>query len=269
MEITLNDIKIAYDDRGAGPAVLLIHGFPLNRTMWQPQLEALSRAGYRVIAPDLRGFGESDAPEGGYSMDRFADDLVALLDALKIERAVVAGMSMGGYILLNLLERYQERVAAAAFIVTRSTAEDEAGRARRTALAAEAERLGVNPIIKIFAELLFAPDTIQTNPQLVAQVTAWMRGTSPKGLAGGLLSMRDRKDYTPLLPTFHPPALVVTGAEDRAGAPEAAELFAKGLRRCTSRVIPRAGHMANLEQPEEFNAALVEFLHSVREKMPG
>jgi len=267
VQLTIDNIHISYDDCGSGPAVVLIHGFPLNRQMWQPQLKSLAGAGFRVIAPDLRGFGESDAPEGGYSMDRFADDIVALLDALTVERAVVAGMSMGGYVLLNLLERHPERVAAAGFIVTRATAEDEAGRARRTALAAEAERLGVNPIIKIFAELLFAPDTVHANPRLVAQVTAWMRNTSPKGLAGGLLSMRDRKDYTALLHSFRVPSLVVTGAEDRAGAPEGAQLFAEGLPRCTSRVIEHAGHMANLERPEEFNAALLEFLQGIKDEM--
>lgn len=260
MKLTINDITMAYDDCGEGPALLLIHGFPLNRQMWQPQLLPLSGAGYRVIAPDLRGFGASDAPLDGYSMDGFADDLIALLDALKIERAVVGGMSMGGYILMNLLERYPERIGAACFIATKSSADDEAGRARRSAMAAEAERLGANPIIKIFAELLFASDTMQTRPELIARVTSWMRDTNPRALAGGLLAMRDRKDYTPLLPGFRQPSLVVAGAEDRAASPNAVELLIAGLPRCESRIIQQAGHMVNMEQPEAFNATLLEFL---------
>jgi len=265
MKLTIADIDMAYDDCGDGPALLLIHGFPLNRQMWQPQLRPIAETGFRVLAPDLRGFGESGAPAAGYSMDLFADDLIALLDASQIERAVVGGMSMGGYILMNLLERYPRRVRAAIFITTKSSAEDEAGRVRRSALAAEAERLGANPIIKIFAELLFAGDTMHQKPELIAKVTSWMRDTDPKGLAGGLLAMRDRKDYTPLLPGFQQPSLVIAGAEDRAASPNALELLTAGLPHCQSRIIARAGHMVNLEQPEEFNSALIQFLKTLPE----
>lgn len=265
MNCTVNDINIAYDEMGTGPAVLLIHGFPLNRQMWQPQLRALADAGYRVIAPDLRGFGASDAPAAPYSMDLLADDMIALMDALEIDKAVVGGMSMGGYILMNLLERYPERVRAACFIATRSNADDEAGRERRKAMAAEAERLGANPIIKIFAELLFAAETAQESPALIARVTAWMRETCPQGLAGGLLAMRDRKDYTALLPTFRHPSLVIAGAEDRAAPAETAETLIHGLAGCRSRVIEKAGHMVNMEQPDIFNETMISFLNSLPE----
>ncbi|WP_224961747.1 alpha/beta fold hydrolase [Geomonas subterranea] len=265
MNITVDDINLVYDDVGTGPAVLLIHGFPLNRQMWQPQLKPIAEAGYRVIAPDLRGFGASDAPAGGYSMDRFADDIIALLDSLNIEQAVVGGMSMGGYILMNLLERYPDRVRAACFIATRSNADDEAGRERRKAMAAEAERLGANPVIKIFAELLFAADTAQQRPELIARVTSWMRETNPKGLAGGLLAMSVRKDYTQMLPSFRHPSLVIAGAEDRAAPAETARTLIKGLTGCQSRVIEKAGHMVNMEQPGIFNDCMIQFLKSLPE----
>ena len=260
MNLTIKETTMAYDDCGTGPALLLIHGFPLNRQMWQPQLSPLADAGYRVIAPDLPGFGASELPAGGYSMDGFVDLLVAVRDALQGERAVVGGMSMGGYILMNLLERYPQRVRAACFIATKSSADDEEGRARRSAMAADAERLGANPIIKIFAELLFAPDSMHEKPELIARVTSWMRETHAKALAGGLLAMRDRKDYTPLLPSFLHPSLVLAGALDRAAAPNAVELLTKGLPNCRTKVIERAGHMVNMEQPEQFNGALIEFL---------
>jgi pimeloyl-ACP methyl ester carboxylesterase len=266
MNIKIRDINMAYDDSGEGPAVLLIHGFPLNRQMWQPQLQPLSSAGFRVIAPDLRGFGQSDAPAEGYSMDGFCDDLIALLDSLNIEQAVVCGMSMGGYILLDMLERYPQRVKAAAFIATKSAADDEVGRARRTAMAAEAETLGANPVIKIFAELLFAPDTIHSQPDLIARVTSWMRETNPRALAGGLLAMRDRKNYTPLLKQVQQRTLVLAGAEDRAASPDAVELFTANLPRCESRIIEKAGHMLNMEQPGQFNAELLRFLQSLPER---
>lgn len=265
MNLNVNDIKLAYDDMGTGPAVLLIHGFPLNRQMWQPQLKPLADAGYRVIAPDLRGFGASDAPAAGYSMDVFADDIIALMDALNIEQAVIGGMSMGGYVLMNLMERYPDRVRAACFIATRSNADDEAGRERRKAMAAEAERLGANPIIKIFAELLFAADTAQERPELIARVTSWMREANPKGLAGGLLAMRDRKDYTALLPSFNQPSLVLAGAEDLAAPGETAQTLISGLRGCQSQVIEKAGHMLNMEQPDLFNETMIKFLKSLPE----
>jgi pimeloyl-ACP methyl ester carboxylesterase len=266
-KLTVNNINIAFDDCGQGPAVLLIHGFPLNRRMWQSQIDPIAQAGFRVIAPDLRGFGASDAPASGYCMDGFADDLVALLDTLEIERAVVGGMSMGGYILLDLLERYPDRISAACFIATKSSADDEEGRARCSAMAAQAESLGANPIIKNFAELLFAPDTGQTKPELIALVTSWMRSTPPCALAGGLLAMRDRKDYTPLLPGFPQPAMVIIGSEDRAASHTAIELFNAGLPSCESHVIAGAGHMVNMEKPGEFNDLLLRFLKGIRESI--
>ncbi|WP_224984388.1 alpha/beta fold hydrolase [Geomonas agri] len=265
MNLNVNDINIAYDGMGSGPAIILIHGFPLNRQMWQPQLQPLADAGYRVIAPDLRGFGASDAPAGGYSMDVFADDIIALMDSLKIDKAVVSGMSMGGYVLLNLMERYPDRVRAACFIATRANADDEAGRARRSAMAAEAERLGANPVIKIFAELLFATETAERNPALIALVTSWMRSASPQGLAGGLLAMRDRKDYVEDLKSFPFPSLVLAGAEDRAAPLEVANVLIEGLVGCKSRIIDKAGHMLNMEQPAIFNKTLIDFLKSLPE----
>ena len=134
-------------------------------------------------------------------------------------------------------------------------------------MAAQAERLGANPIIKNFAELLFAPETMHRQPALIAQVTSWMRSTPPRALAGGLLAMRDRKDYTPLLPGFRQPSLVVVGSEDRASSHSAIELFTSGLPNCTSQVIPGAGHMVNMEQPGEFNAALLRFLSGIRDTL--
>jgi pimeloyl-ACP methyl ester carboxylesterase len=267
MKLTINEINLAYDDCGSGPAVLLIHGFPLNRGMWQSQLQPLAGAGFRVIAPDLRGFGESDAPERGYSMDGFADDLIALLDALHIDRAVIGGMSMGGYILMDLLERHPQRISAACFIATKSSADDEEGRARRSSMAAKAEKLGSNPIIKFFAELLFAPETTHSKPELIALVTSWMRSTHPRALAGALLAMRDRKDYTPLLPGFRLPSQVIVGSEDRTASQKALELFTTGLPNCRSRVIAGGGHMVNMEKPEEFNDTLLGFLNGIRDTL--
>lgn len=251
---------LACDDSGSGPAVVLIHGFPLCRQMWQPQAAALRQAGYRVIIPDLPGFGESPPLSGDASMGGYADAVIALLDQLQIETAVIGGMSMGGYVLLDLVERYPQRLWAAMYLVTRAAADDDAGKGRRSDMA-EAVRSGnLDQVPTTFEQLLFAPATLRQQPELVDRVRRWMETAAPAGVIAALLAMRDRKDYLDLLPTLNVPALVVGAAEDLAIPPAHAEVLAAGLPRAELHIIPHAGHMANLEQPAAFNAILLAFL---------
>lgn len=266
MRMLIGTNEVAYDDVGSGPAVVLIHGFPLNRRMWQPQLTALAGAGYRAVAPDLRGFGESAPGEEPWTMARFADDVVALLDRLGILRATVVGMSMGGYVLLSLLERHPSRIAAAGFFFTRAGAEDEAGKSRRTRLAEEVEEGRPQVVTGAFAELLFAPQTVQQRPELVADVVAMMESTSLQGLAGGMRAIRDRKDYLPLLGRLTRPALVLGAEYDHAIPAAAGRDLAAGLPDATFHLIAQAGHMANLEQPEAVNQQLLAFLEMLRSR---
>lgn len=256
----LNGINLAYDDVGNGPAVLLLHGFPLNRQMWRPQLAILVAAGYRVIAPDLRGFGDSDAMDGPCTMDLLTDDVVELLDHLAVEQAVVVGMSMGGYLLFNLLERYPQRVSVAVFAVTRCVADDEAGRARRRQLAADVVKFGPQVVADLFQELLFAPDTAAERPRLPEEVYSWMVNTASSGLAGGLLAMGQRRDATALLSAISVPSLAIAADQDRACPLEHPRMIAAGISGCRLCVIPDAGHLVNLEQPGDFNRALLAFL---------
>lgn len=260
MKAAINGIQIAYDDTGSGPAVVLIHGYPLCRQMWRSQVAALVAAGYRVVTLDLRGFGESEAPEGAYSMSTFADDVAALLTHLGIERAVIGGMSMGGYVLLNLVERYPQRVAAAMLLVTRAAADDEPGRMRRSSLAAEVAAGRPQIVTDAFEGILFAANTAAIYPDLVAEVKSWMTATDPRGLVGGLLAMRERQDYVDLLPSFRLPALVIGAGEDRAVPPEHSRVLAEKLHSARLCMIADAGHMANLERPAPFNSCLLEFL---------
>lgn len=266
MKALINDVHIAYDDQGSGPAVVLIHGFPLSRRMWHPQVKHLVEAGYRVITPDLRGFGESGAPDGPYSMSLYADDVVGLLDHLGIEIGIIGGMSMGGYVLLNLLERHPDRVSAALFLVTRATADDDAGKARRTKLAHAVDDQSPRIVTDFFSELVFAPGTYERRPELVEQVRGWMEGAHKRGLQGGLLAMRDRKDYSPDLPLLDFPSLVIGAEEDKAVPIEHARHIAERLPRATFCAIPNAGHMANLEEPEIFNRGLIDFLDGLKPK---
>jgi pimeloyl-ACP methyl ester carboxylesterase len=239
---------LSCDDRGSGPAVVLIHGFPLCRQMWQPQIGVLQAAGYRVITPDLPGFGLSAPLDGTASMSGYADAVIDLLDCLRIDSAAVGGMSMGGYVLLDLAERYPHRLLAAMYLVTRAAADDAAGKVRRSDLA-DAVRSGrLDAVPNAFEQLLFAPATLRRRPELVDMVRRWMDSASPAGVVGGL-------------PTLRGPALVVGAAEDAAVPPAHAEVLAAGLPRAELHIIADAGHMANLEQPERFNRILVDFLN--------
>lgn len=252
--------EIAYEDCGTGLPVVLIHGFPLCRRMWRPQMEALSAAGFRVLTPDLEGFGESSLPEGPVSMSDHGDMLVALLDHLGIEKAVVGGMSMGGYVLLNLLEHHASRLCGAMFLVTRAGADDPAGRQRRLDLVQEVQVGGAAVIAAGFEETLFSPQTLVAGRSLVDEVRGWVLSARPAGLTAGLLAMAERKDYTAELPGFDLPALVLGAENDLAAPLEQSRILAVSLPQARMRIVPVAGHMANLEQPDIFNRYLIEFL---------
>jgi len=262
MRTVINGISLAFDDRGSGLPLLLIHGFPLSRRIWEPQIGAL-KGEFRTVAPDLRGFGESDAPDGPYSMDLFADDMIGLLDHLGIGRAVVCGMSMGGYVAMNMLDRYQERVRAACFMVTRSAADDEAGRERRLNLAREVMDKGPQIVTDAFSRILFSSRAGDGDTELVAEVCRIMAQTSSRGLAGGLLAMRERQDYTGRLAGFTVPSLVIGAELDIAIPPEESRRLAAGLPDARLAIIPDAGHMAGMENPAAVNRELLEFLHSL------
>lgn len=256
----INNFKMAYDDRGEGPPVILIHGFPLCRAMWRAQVEALVRAGYRVITPDLRGFGESEATPAGYDMQQLADDTAALMDHLGIKSAVVGGMSMGGYVLHALLDRRLEKVSAAIFIVTRSVDDTPEGKDVRTELARAAEEGHPEAPAEAFGPILFAGPTYEKDPGLVQTVRSWMLNTAPEALAGALIGMRDRKNYLPELSRFDRPALVIGAEFDSCIPPSHAEATARGLPNARLVIIPEAGHMVNMEKPATFNDALLGFL---------
>jgi len=254
--------KLCYDDHGQGPAVLLIHGFPLCRKMWQPQLTPLVAAGYRVITPDLRGYGDSPPERFPLRMEHYAEDLIALLDVLGIDQAVIGGFSMGGYILMSLLEKHPERIRAAMFMMTRAAADDAAGKQRRTVLADEALELGPERVADAFTSVLFAPGTRASSP-LVTEVRGWMLATLPGSMAAGLLAMRERKDFVTTLKDFTTPALVVGADQDLAIPLGHSVVLDKGLPDSRLQVVTGAGHLANLEQPEQFNHILLDFLDSL------
>lgn len=257
-------MDLAYADEGPGPVVLLLHGFPLSRAMWEEQLTGLGSI-YRVIAPDLRGFGESPVPEGVYTMDAMADDVAELLETLDIMGpVVVGGLSMGGYVALSLAARYPTRVRALILMDTRAGADTpEAAQGReataRTVLATDSAA----PVVDAMLPRLFSKLTLEQRPERVEPLKAIMDQTAPKGIAGALRGMASRPDRRGDLAKIAVPTLVLVGEEDILTPPAEAKAMAEAIPNAQLEVIPQAGHLAPYENPSAANAAILGFLKSL------
>jgi 3-oxoadipate enol-lactonase len=258
----VNDINLAYTDLGAGPPVVLIHGYPFNRSLWTEQAELL-RSRYRVVAPDLRGFGESDSSEGTSTMSRMADDVASLMDALEIERAVIGGLSMGGYVALAFARMFPARVRALVLADTRAQADTEEGKQTRSQQAEKALSEGMAGIADAMLPKLLTPDTVSKRPELVKRVRDMMLKTKPEGAAAALLGMAERDDQTEFISSIQAPALIIVGREDAITPVADSENMHSRIEGSRLVVIENAGHVSNLEQTEQFNDALLGFLSTV------
>ena len=260
MGARLNGIEMDWRERGRGDAILFIHGFPLNSAMWEPQLSELP-PGWRGIAPDLRGFGATtDGPEAVYTMELFASDLAALLDHLGVERAVVCGLSMGGYVAFQFWRLYRERVRALVLCDTRSGPDSEDARKARHRLVERVREEGNTPVIDAMLPKMTALSTRITHPGVSELVKAMMRETSPRTMMRALLGMAERADADGIVRTIDVPTLIVFGAEDAITSRGQIEMLARGVRGGRLEIIDGAGHVPNLEQPETFNRVLAAFL---------
>jgi 3-oxoadipate enol-lactonase len=262
--IALSTTSLAYLDRGQGLPILLVHGFPLDHTMWDPQIEALSER-YRVIAPDLRGFGQSPLGEVdqscGVSMEQYADDLAELLDALRIiEPTVVIGLSMGGYIAWQFVRKYPQRLRALVQLDTRAAADNDEARAGRIKMAENVAEWGAARVAEMMGPRLFSPRAFEDRPELVAAVRRVVESTSPAAVAAAQRGMAARPDVTSLLPTIRIPTLVIVGDQDVISPPPEMHSIAAAIPGAEFVVVPNSGHMTTLEQPEAVNQALQKFL---------
>ncbi|WP_414504235.1 alpha/beta fold hydrolase [Streptomyces sp. NEAU-L66] len=257
------EITVGYEDEGSGEPLVLVHGHPFDRSMWRPQTEHFSRAGWRVIAPDLRGYGESTVVPGTTPLETFARDLLALLDGLRIERFVLGGLSMGGQIVMECYRLFPERIRGLVFADTFAAAETEEGRTARRDMAARLLREGMPGYAQEVLGKMVSPHTLAHRPEVAAHVLAMMTAAPPEGAAAALRGRAERPDYTHLLSQVSVPALVVVGTEDAyTPVSDARDIHAR-VPDATLSVIEQAGHLPNLERPDEFNAALAEFLHSL------
>ncbi len=258
MKAHINGIDLVWSDAGQGAPIIFLHAFPLNRTMWEPQVAGLTHR-YRVITIDLRGHGESDAPLWRYTLGQFAGDIIGLLDHLAIAQATFVGLSMGGYILFTLYRMYPARAQALVFADTRATADTPETRAARFSMAQVAYRRGASAIADLMLPTLLSPRSLAHRVDVRDRVRTIITGNQVSGIAGALMAMEERPDSTPILSRITIPTLVLVGEDDRASSPDDVERMARQIPASTFVRIPLAGHLPNMENPEAFNAAICSF----------
>lgn len=257
MHATINDIKMVYTDEGRGATLLLVHGFPLSRGTWSKQVEAF-RASHRVLAPDLRGLGKSEATGGVITMSRFAEDLYALLQRLDTGPVFLAGHSMGGYVALAFAKAYPQALRGLVLVGTKAGPDTPEAAAARRALAERVRVEGPAVVVDAMAPKMLAPGN--RDATMAASVRSFMTPSQPEGVMGALLGMAERPDATGGLSSIAVPTLVIAGAEDALVPPSEAEALAKAIPGASLKLIPRAGHLVAFEQADAFNEALRDWL---------
>ncbi len=256
MDVNVNGVRMMVRERGEGDGqtLLLVHGFPLDSRMWREQLSGLARY-TRVIAPDLRGHGLSDASQRPSSMDQHADDLAALLDRLDVKKAIVAGLSMGGYVTLALWRRHPERVAGIALVDTRAEPDTPAGKANRDVTAAWVREAGAGLLADEMMPKLLAPQSL-ADERITTQLREMIQSQPVEGLIGALGAMRDRIDSAATLATITVPTLVIVGDADAITPPaDAAAMAARIPRRAVGRD-PPCGTLEPVGEPSRGESGL-------------
>jgi 3-oxoadipate enol-lactonase len=257
--LAVNGVSLTVEVRGDGPAVLFIHGYPFDHTIWTHQIAALE--GWCRIAPDLRGMGQSDAPDLGYSMETYAADLAELLDLLGARDVVLVGLSMGGYVAFEFLRRWRDRVRGLVLMDTRAEADTPEARMSRDTSAATAREQGAGAIAEAMLPKVLGASTLAGRQAVVSRVQGMMAATPVAGMVGALAAMRDRRDSTSMLPELSGlPTLVIVGDEDEVTPPAAASAMAGAIPGANLVVIRSAGHIPPVERPVETTDALLAFL---------
>jgi pimeloyl-ACP methyl ester carboxylesterase len=260
--VNIRGIAIAYEDVGQGAPLVFIHGHPFNRSMWREQLRAFSLH-YRIITPDLRGYGESKVIPGKTSLEDFACDLARLLDFLNINNIFLCGFSMGGQIALEFYRLFPERVRALILTDTFAQLDTEEVKQARDIIAERLIDEGMQGYADEVLPRMIAPKTIEELPEVAAHVHAMMCATPRVGAAAALRGRSERRDYTPLLPDIDVPTLIIVGSNDEFTPVRDAEFMHRRIPNSRIAVIDGAGHMPNIEQPAEFNRIVKEFMNTL------
>jgi pimeloyl-ACP methyl ester carboxylesterase len=259
--IRSSDAELYYEVLGDGPSVVLLHPFPLNHNFWDAVAAQLSSR-YRLIMPDLRAHGASELGDGPATMRKLADDLARICREENTGKLVFVGVSIGGYLLFEFWRRYREQVAALVLANTRAIAETPESKAARLQAADKVLREGTAGFIEEMLSKLLSRDTRANRPDIVDAARKMMQAMSPEDIAGVQRGIAERPDSIPTLATINVPTLIIAGEDDSVPFDQF-ELMRQGIANSQLRAIPRAGHYAALERPDEFGGLLRGFLESV------
>jgi len=270
MKATINNCLIRYIDVGSPNAVpiVFIHGFPFSHKMWNfpgGQIDALSSTN-RVVAYDIRGHGESEVGTGHFSIELFVDDLFALMDHLHIPKAIICGLSMGGYIALRAIERNPERILGLLLCDTRSEADGDETKIRRANSIKFVQTNGMKFYAQDYVKIVFAPSSFESHPEAIKSMQSVIERTASISIFGTLLALAARTDTSAMLPNIKCPTLILVGEKDNLTPITASEKMNQAIPNSMMAVIPTAGHISNMENPTEFNKYLVEFVAKIKQE---
>lgn len=260
IEVKIDDVEICYDDFGESAIpVIFIHGFPFNKSSWQPQMDFL-KSSYRVIAYDIRGFGKSTSGDEKPSINLFADDLIQMMDVLQIKKAIVCGLSMGGYILLNAINRYPERFHAIILSDTQCIADSAEAKEKRYKIIKQIETDGLTDFAAGFIKNVFCQESLDNKKEMVEKIKNMILSTKMEAVTGTLAALAQRQEKCFSLNEISIPVLILCGKEDIVTPPVQSEFLHTHIKNSKFHSLGNAGHMANLEQPDEFNNFINDFI---------
>lgn len=259
MRVTVKGTSLYVAARGEGPALTFVHGFPLSHRIYDAQVRTLSRQ-YQVITPDLRGFCKSPLGDADVTIDTYAEDIAAVLDALEVKKTVLVGLSMGGYIAFAFWRRYPERVRGLVLLDTRAAPDSEEGRQNRYRTIEMVQEQGLGPLAQNMIPRLLSPVTLRAKPHVVNKLRAIVMTATVEGVVAALRAMAERPDSRPTLETITVPTLVITGADDRLIPPSEGEDMALAIPDARLHVVEQAGHLVTMERPRTTSRLIGEFL---------
>jgi len=259
MKKIINDLSVYVSGNNESKTILFVHGFPFDHTMWQTQVDEFSKD-YKCVSYDIRGLGESPAGDGQFTMESFVDDLEIILEELKLNRPILCGLSMGGYISLRAVERIQEKFSAAILCDTRSEADNNEGKLKRAAGIKRINKEGLAPFVKDFITNCFGDDFKQNRKEALQNIIEKSLQFNPVGVKGGLFAMLSRSDTTTSLGKINIPTLIICGEQDTLTPPPVMKEMFHKINKAEFVEIPKAGHMTPIENPQAVNKAIRDFL---------
>ena len=262
MNIKVNGLSVNTFGDNKNQSIIFVHGFPYDYTMWQNQIDTLKEK-YFCVAYDVRGLGQSDIGDGQYTMEMYVDDLFAVIEKLKLNKSILCGLSLGGYIAFRAVEKSQKTFGGVIFCDTRSEGDDNAGRLKRSGNISQINKEGVISFTDPFIMNCFSDETQRDNPKLIADTIEKAHKNNPVGVKGAIIAIMSRTDTTEFLPNIEIPAMVLCGSFDKLTPPPVMRSIAEKIPGSEIAIIPHAGHMSPLENPSCVNDLIAGFMKKI------